>query len=95
MAKIKSPFLFRNGDYVYKFMYQLSFSWSINRASACASTAVNALISINYINSISLRDSLSRAFTCAYAAADTRIINYISHCKQPPFYIYLHDTLRL
>ena len=68
-------------------MYVLSFNRSINRASACASATVNALISVDYINSISLRDSLSRAFTCAYAAADARIFNYISHCKQPPLHL--------
>ena len=60
----------------------LAFLWCVYRASACASSAVDACIRIDGVLLIASCDSFNRAFFDASAAVDAVVINYISHgCK--------------
>ena len=52
---------------------------SLNRASICARTAVNALVRVNYVLAVLLADSLNGAFLSASAASDAIIIDFVSH----------------
>ncbi len=59
---------------------RLLFRDSFGRASACAGTAGDALVSVNYISVVACRDSLNGALTCAGTAGDTYVfVNFVSH----------------
>lgn len=52
---------------------------SINRTCACASTAINTLVSVDNVHGITSRNSIRRTFISASTAVDARVFNYISH----------------
>lgn len=51
----------------------------IIRALACAGTAINAIVWVDFINRIAFADCLNRAGIFAEAARNTRICDLISH----------------
>lgn len=53
---------------------------STYRAGIGASTALDAGLGIDYIFAVTLRNSAYRACTCASAAGDAFVIDFISHC---------------
>lgn len=53
-------------------------------AYACASTAIDALISINNSLSVTFADTLNGALADASTAVDTIVCDLVSHC------LYLH-----
>lgn len=57
----------------------LRFFASSYRASASASSTVDALIFVDYVCSISLGNSFCRAFVDASATAQACVRNFISH----------------
>ena len=61
-----------------------AFSDSAYRAIACTCSARDALISINYELSVSLRDSIYRAVTCTCSARNAAVIDYVCHDLIPP-----------
>ena len=63
---------------------------SRNGANLCASAAINAGVSVNYILAVALGNSLYGAAICAGAAGDAVITNYICHIKVPPFYYFYY-----
>lgn len=58
---------------------KLLSSRSTNRTYTCTGTALDALISINYIFGITLGNSFNGAFCFTSAAAEALIADYISH----------------
>ena len=54
---------------------------SVNRASACTSTAIKTFISVNNILAVLLGNATNGTFGSASAAADAIIRNLISHDK--------------
>lgn len=57
---------------------------STNRASTCASAAIQASRCVDNALAVSLRDSANRTFSSASAATDAIVIDLISHSKIPP-----------
>jgi hypothetical protein len=53
--------------------------WSVGRASICASAALDAFVSVDNANAVSLGDSLYRAFTFTNSAVDALFANFVSH----------------
>jgi hypothetical protein len=53
---------------------------SLNRASICARTAVNALVGIDNVLAVLLADSLNGALFSASAASDAIISDLVCHC---------------
>jgi hypothetical protein len=52
-----------------------------NRASVSARTAVDAVVSVDYVLAITLADSAYRALIGTSAAGDAIIRNYVCHCS--------------
>ena len=74
-------------------MYSAFYVWaellslgSLNRASICARTAVNALVGVNYVLAVLLADSLNGAFLSASAASDA-IISILYAIVTPPYVV--------
>jgi hypothetical protein len=63
---------------------ELSFNWSVNWASICTSTAVDALVSVDY-EDVAISDSFYWTFWSASAASDASISNFESHNYFPPY----------
>ena len=59
---------------------ELSFSWSVNWASASASAAVDASVSIYYVD-VTFADSVNWTFVDASATSDASVSNLESHSK--------------
>ena len=57
----------------------LAFNRCVNRAGACAGSAVDALVSVDYILTVTLGDSLYRTFSSTCATANAGISNFVSH----------------
>ena len=57
------------------------------RTDTSTSTAADASISVDYVLSISLGNSVYRTFTSTSTAANAAIANYICHDKIPPLFI--------
>ena len=53
--------------------------WSANRAAACASATIDALILVDNVLSVAFADSFYRAVSCACTTSDASITNYICH----------------
>lgn len=67
---------------------------SSDGASVCASAALDAGISVDYILSVALRNSFNGALCCASAAGDAIVRNYICHfsCLLITFFLIVsHD----
>ena len=60
-------------------MIKLFLLRSSNGACACTSTALDALVCIDYVLVISLGDAANRTLVSASAASDTLITNLESH----------------
>lgn len=60
---------------------KLFLNRSANRANVCAVTAGDALISIDYVLAITLRNAGSGAAVCACTARDALVSNLESHYK--------------
>ncbi len=65
---------------------------STNRTNACARTAVNASISIDYILTVAFANSTYRTFSCTCTTADAIIINSICHDIAPPYILVNYFT---
>jgi len=57
----------------------LSLLGSAYGASICARTAVDALVSVNYIYAITLGNSFNGTLSCACATADAIFSNFVCH----------------
>ncbi len=68
---------------------------SFYRAACCASTAGNALISIDLVLTGTLGNSVYRAACCARAAGNALIRNFVSHFCTPPLNFDLKDLFDL
>lgn len=61
---------------------------SVNRANACARTAANALLGIDFVLAITLADALYGALCLASTASNAIVCNLISHDNYLRFFIY-------
>ena len=52
---------------------------SIHRAGVSASAAIDALVSVDYVYAVTLRNSLYRTLSCTCAAADAIFVNLECH----------------
>ena len=60
---------------------KLFLSGSTNGAYVCAVTAGDALISIDNVLAVTLRNARSRALGCTCTTGDALVSNLVSHCK--------------
>ena len=58
---------------------ELAFNGGTNGASASASAALDALVSIDNVLAVAFRDSVHGALSLASAAADAFVSNNVSH----------------
>lgn len=64
----------------FTIVFQSVLSGSLNRANACAGSAVNTLISVDDVFSVFFGNAGYRAVVCASAASDALVkIDYIRH----------------
>ena len=61
------------------FQLRLCLLGCIYGAGTCASSAVDAVISINNVLAVAFSDSTNGAVCCASTACDASITNYICH----------------
>ena len=67
-----------------RFMGSLVLYRSIYRSCASASTALDALFSVDNILAIAFRNTANRALRSTCAASDAVIIDFICHSYTPP-----------
>ena len=81
-----TPFIF--------FCRELFLSRSVYRTSVSAASAANALVSVDNVLAITLRDAAGGTSVSACTAADALIRNFVCHIRKPPFnvvtYILAH-----
>ena len=64
----------------FTIVFQSVLSGSLNRANACAGSAVNTLISVDDVFSVFFGNAGYRAVVCARAASDALVkVDYIRH----------------
>ena len=56
-----------------------------NRASACARTARNALVSVDNVLAVTLGNALAGTSFSTCTASDALVCNYVCHLEKPPF----------
>jgi hypothetical protein len=75
----------RRGFHRAVFPFKSGLLGSANRASACACTAVDANVSVNYVLVALLADSANGALSSTCTASDALVGNLVCHGSIPPY----------